>query len=197
MASENAPFPLMSIVSGVTARIQGMKPATAPMTGAVDIAGPPTTVITNVPPLTLLAAPLRALSLSPIVTWALSVPLPWSEEMIPMRHASLLETMMETWKALPQTDRWNCQPRRGVMLHSARFVPLIFPNYPLRFPFIFPTFHPFIYQNPRTANLASLPPLKPYFLSHLSFFTLMTRSLDPVACIPGCTRICTIRLTGQ
>ena len=148
MASENAPSPLMSIVSGVTARTQGMKPATAPTIGAVDTAGPPTIVIMNAPPLILPAAPLRALFPLIIVTWALSVPPLWSGEMTPMRRALLLGITTETWKALPRTDRWNCQHRRRVMSRSACSAPLIFPNYPLRFPSIFPMFHPFIYLKP-------------------------------------------------
>ena len=80
-----------------------------------------------------------------------------------MRHTLLPEITMETWKALPQTDRWNCQPRRGVMLRSARFAPLIFLNFPLHFPFILPVFHPLIYQKPRTANLAPFITFKTLF----------------------------------
>ena len=126
----------------------------------------------NALPLTLLAAPLRALFPLPIVTWALSVPLPWLEVMTPTKHALLPGTMMETWKASPQTDRWNCQPRRGVMLRSARLAPLIFPNYPLCFPSIFPMFHLFIYQNPRTATLVLLTTFKPYLLRSMAPFLL-------------------------
>ena len=52
-----------------------------------------------------------------------------------MRHALPLGTTTETWKALPQTDRWNCQPRRGVMLRFCSLLPpFYFPNYPLAFP---------------------------------------------------------------
>ena len=134
---------------------------TAPTTGAIDIAGPPTIATTNAPPLTSLIAPLHVSSPSPIATWALFVPPLWSEAMIPMRHVLLLGTMTETWKVSPQTDRWNCQPRRGVMLCS---VPsFIFLNYPLCFPSISPMFHPFIYQNPRTATLIFLATFKTLF----------------------------------
>ena len=184
----------MSIVSGVTARTQDMKPAIAPTIGAVDIAGPPTIVITNAPLLTLLAAPLHALSPLPIVTWALSVPPLWLEEMIPTRHVLLLEIMTETWKALPQTDRWNCQPRRGVMLRSACSALSFFRSIPLLLPYFPYCFTPFVYQTPRTAILVFSPPLKPCSFLHLSFSLLMTRPLLTVACILDCTCICTIRL---
>ena len=72
-----------------------MRPATAHMTGAVDTAGPPTIATTNALPLTLLVALPSASFLPPIVTWALSVPLPWLEVMTPMKHALLLGTMTE------------------------------------------------------------------------------------------------------
>ena len=144
-----------------------MKPAIAPTIGAVDIAGRLTTVIMNAPPLTLLAAPLRALFPLPIVTWALSVLPLWSEEMTPMRRALLLGITTGTWKALPQTDRWNCQPRRGVMLCSTCSAPLIFPNYPLHFPPISPMFHPFIYLKPLDCALRI-----PHYLKTLFSFRI-------------------------
>ena len=137
MGSESAPSPLMSTAYNVIARTQDMKPATALMTGAVDTAGPLITATMNALPLTSPVAPLRASFPLPIVTWAPSVPPLWSEEMTPMRCALLLEIMMETWKALPQTDRWNCQPRREVMLRSACLPLLFFRTIPLPFPSIF------------------------------------------------------------
>ena len=76
--------------------------------------------------------------------------------------------------------------------------PFIFPNYPLAFPLYFSVlFHLLTYQTPRTTTFASQPPLKPYSLSHLSLFTFMTRSLNPVACILGCTYVWTVRLIAQ
>ena len=83
----------------------------------------------------------------------------------------------------------------SLVLRSARFAPLfIFRT----ISFVSPSFSLcFIPPFTKTLGLQTsppLPPLKPYSLSHLPFFTLMTRSLDPVACILGCTHICTVRL---
>ena len=132
----------MSTASNVIARTWDMKPATAPMIGAVDTAGPNTIATMNARPLISLVAPPHALSPSLIATWVLSVPPPWLEAMTPMKRASLLGITMETWKALPQTDRWNCQPRRGVMLCSARSAPFYFselsPLFLLHFPYVSP-----------------------------------------------------------
>ena len=132
----------MFTVSGATVRTQDTRLVIAPMIGAVDTAGPPIIATMNALPLTSLAAPLHVSSPSLIVTWVLSVPPPWLEAMTPMRHALLLKTTMEIWKALPQTDMWNCQPRRGVMLHSARLYPSYFselpPLFPLHFPYVSP-----------------------------------------------------------
>ena len=112
-----------------------------------------------------------------------------------MTYASPKKTMTETWKALPQTDRWNCQPRRGVMLRSGRFAPpFIFPNYPLRFPFIFPMFHPFIYQTPRTAIPAIATTFKTLITLAFTPFCLMTRSLRPSSLYPGMYSCLRLRL---
>ena len=81
------------------------------------------------------------------------------------------------------------------LLCSACLAPLIFPNYPLTFPLHFSVlFHLLIYQTPWTAILTFQTPLKPCLPSHLPPFCVMTRSLNPVACILGCTRICTVWL---
>ena len=145
----------MFTASDAIARIQDTRPAIALIIGAVTTAGPPTIATMSALPLTSLAAPLSALSPSPIITWALSVPPLWSEEMTPTRHALLLGITTETWKASLRIDRWNCQPRRGVMLHSARFTPFIFPMYSLAFPLYFPyRFTSSFTRTPQTAIIA-------------------------------------------
>ena len=154
----------MFTASDAIARTQDMRPATAPMTGAVYTAGPPTIATTNALPLTLLVALLSALFPSPIVTWALSVPLPWLEVMTPMKHASLLGTMTEIWKALPQTDRWNCQPRRGVMLRSIpSYFSKLSPSFPLHFPYVSP---------PHLPKPSDCEPHLPYYLKTLFSFRI-------------------------
>ena len=96
-----------------------------------------------------------------------------------MRHALPLETTTEIWKALPQTDRWNCQPRRGVMLHSVRLCPsFIFPNYPLVFPFILP---------PCFTSYLAEPPYATFALT-TTFKTLITIAFTPFSCYDSIPR---------
>ena len=54
MANESIPSPLMFTALDAIAKTRDMRPATAPMTGAVDTAGPPTIATTNALPLSRL-----------------------------------------------------------------------------------------------------------------------------------------------
>ena len=72
------------------------------------------------------------------------------------------------------SDPHHHVPLPLALLHSVP--PFIFPNYPLRFPFVSPMFHPFIYQDPWTANLTSLTTLKTLF----SFAFILFYSCDSI-----------------